>query len=61
MWVLHPVITGGDISVTGGLNVTAQLAQGVTFDLSTASATLTDANDVPVISSHRHELFDAGG
>jgi hypothetical protein len=61
MWVLHPVITGGDISVTGGLHVTAQLAQGVTFDLGTASATLTDANDVPVGSPQPLTDTDANG
>ncbi|HEU4830492.1 MAG TPA: DUF4382 domain-containing protein [Gemmatimonadales bacterium] len=45
-WVMHPVISGGEIGVTGGIGVTAQLATGVTFDLATASASLTDESDV---------------
>ena len=47
-WVMHPVINGGEIGVTGGIAVTAQLGDGVTFDLATASASLTDASDVAV-------------
>jgi hypothetical protein len=47
-WVLHPVINGGEIGVTGGIDVTAELGDGVTFDLATASASLTDASDVAV-------------
>ena len=49
-WVMHPVINGGEIGVTGGIDVTARLADGVTFDLLTASASLTDDSDVAVAS-----------
>lgn len=47
-WVMHPVINGGEIGVTGGIDVTARLADGVTLDLATVNASLTDASDVAV-------------
>lgn len=47
-WVMHPVITGGVLGLSGGIDVTATLGDGVTFDLATASASLTDAADVAV-------------
>jgi hypothetical protein len=47
-WVMHPVINGGEIGASGGIAVTARLADGVTFDLLTASASLTDDSDVAV-------------
>jgi hypothetical protein len=40
-WVMHPVITGGDIEVTGSIHTTVQLGEGVTgLDLSQVSAAL---------------------
>ncbi len=47
-WVMHPVIHGGEIGVTGGIDVSARLADGVTLDLATVTASLTDASDVAV-------------
>ncbi len=47
-WVMHPVINGGEIGVTAGIDVSARLGDGVTLDLATVSAALTDANDVAV-------------
>ncbi|MGE5926969.1 MAG: DUF4382 domain-containing protein [Gemmatimonadota bacterium] len=47
-WVMHPVINGGEIGVTGGIDVSARLADGVTLDLATVNASLTDASDVAV-------------
>lgn len=47
-WVMHPVINGGEIGVTGGIDVSAELADGVTLDLATVSAALTDESDVAV-------------
>ena len=60
-WVMHPVINGGEIGVTGGIAVTAQLGDGVTFDLATASASLTDASDVAVGSPVLLTDGDANG
>jgi Domain of unknown function (DUF4382) len=40
-WVMHPVVTGGDIEVTGSLHTTVQLGDGVTgLDLAQVSAAL---------------------
>jgi hypothetical protein len=40
-WVMHPVITGGDIEVTGSVHTTVQLGEGVTsLDLAQVSAAL---------------------
>lgn len=39
MWVMHPVITGGDIQVTGSVGTTVQLGDGVTLP---NGATLAD-------------------
>ena len=47
-WVMHPVINGGEVGTTGGLEVSARLADGVTLDLATVSAALTDDSDVAV-------------
>lgn len=47
-WVMHPVITGGELGFTGGIRVTVRNAEGVTFDLGAATASLTDASDVAV-------------
>lgn len=47
-WVMHPVITGGELGFTGGLRVTVQNGDGVVFDLATATATLTDEADVAI-------------
>jgi hypothetical protein len=45
-WVMHPVITGGDIQVTGSVHTTVQLGDGVTgLDLSQVSAALVQGTD----------------
>lgn len=51
-WVMHPVITGGTLTASGGVHVTAHNAQGITFALSTANATLTDANGAALGTPH---------
>jgi hypothetical protein len=42
-WVMHPVITGGDIQATGSVRAAAQLGDAVTGDLGLFSAVLVDA------------------
>ena len=45
-WVMHPVITGGDIEVTGSIHTTVELGDGVTgLDLSQVSAALVQGTD----------------
>jgi hypothetical protein len=45
-WVMHPVITGGDIEVTGSVHTTVQLGDGVTgVDLAQVSAALVQGTD----------------
>ena len=45
-WVMHPVITGGDIEVTGSVHTTVQLGDGVTgLDLAQVSAALVQGTD----------------
>jgi len=58
MWVMHPVVTGGDIQSSGGAEVSVQLAQGVTLPvvnnlqvtLGDFSAVLTNTADASTIS-----------
>lgn len=49
-WVMHPVIKGADITVSGDVNVAVSLAAGVTLPagvtLANFSATLTNADNV---------------
>jgi hypothetical protein len=47
-WVMHPVITGGELGVTGGVHVTLRNGTGVTFALGTATVSLTDMNGAAV-------------
>ena len=47
-WVMHPVITGGELGATGGVHVTVQNATGVTFGIGTASISLTDMNGAAI-------------
>ncbi len=64
-WVMSPVIRGGDIRFTGSLKVSATNAQGVTFDLATATAILTEENGdpvglpVPLVASSTPGTFEA--
>jgi len=59
MWVMHPVVTGGKLGVSGSLHTTVQLGQGVTLPpdpnnnnaattLDKFSVALVDANNNPV-------------
>lgn len=47
-WVMHPVITGAELGLTGGVVVTVANADGVTFDIGTATVSLTDAADAAI-------------
>src|SRR5688572_18177405 len=47
-WVMHPVITGGELGATGGVHVTIRNGTGVTFALGTATLSLTDMNGTPI-------------
>ena len=47
-WVMHPVITGGELGATGGVHVTLRNGTGVTFALGTAAVSLTDMNGAAV-------------
>jgi hypothetical protein len=64
-WVMHPVITGGDIEVTGSLRTTVQLGEGVTgLDLGQVSAALVQgASDtvakVPLTDPDADGVFTA--
>lgn len=68
MWVLHPVITGGDIQTTGSVHTTVQLAEGVTLPagatLADFSATLTNtttltSTTVALTDADADGVFDA--
>lgn len=58
MWVMHPVVTGGDIQSSGGVEVSVQLAQGVSLPvvnnqqvtLDQFSAVLTNTADASTVS-----------
>lgn len=47
-WVMHPVITGGELGATGGVHVTIRNGTGVTFALGTATLSLTDMSGTPI-------------
>jgi Domain of unknown function (DUF4382) len=48
-WVMHPVVTGGDITATGSVHATAQLGAGVTLPaLGGTETTLADCSAVLV-------------
>ena len=60
-WVMHPVITGAELGLTGGVVVTVANAEGVTFDIGSATASLTDAADVAVGTTQALTDADADG
>lgn len=48
-WVMHPVVTGGDIEATGSVHTTVQLGTGVTLpDLNNSATTLAQFSAVLV-------------
>jgi hypothetical protein len=48
-WVMHPVVTGGDIQATGSVHTTVQLGSGVTLpDLNNSPTTLAQFSAVLV-------------
>jgi uncharacterized protein DUF4382 len=67
-WVMHPVVTGGDIQASGSVHATVQLGSGVTLPqgktLADVSAVLTPAGGgsdvvVPLTDSDNDGVFTA--
>lgn len=60
-WVMHPVITGAELGLTGGVDVTVANADGVSFDIGAATASLTDAGGAAVGAAQALTDVDGDG